>query len=37
MELSKFDVLALQNATVLLDKLKCFKLVTTRKKVGRSR
>ena len=36
-ELSKFDMLALQNATVCLDKLECFKRVTTRKKVCRSR
>ena len=31
-ELSKFDMLALQNATVCLHKLECFKRVTTRKK-----
>ena len=36
-ELSKFDMLALKNAAVLLDKLECFKRVTTRKNVCRSR
>ena len=36
-ELSKFDMLVLQNATVSLNKLECFKRVTTREKVCHSR